>query len=213
MATIESLSLDKKISVIRSINYNENMVNMYTLPGDILRIIFYMSSNLQTYFLFKVSTSHPNVKNKLYCIYIDPRENVKKIYKKIYTKLYEKNNIAFSGIYRTKIIVNSYKKTFNIESNGIVKDYISKGDTLECVGNFRTEKCQIFVKSNRTHTIDVNLYWPVDYMMSVIKRKTRIPKNLQILNYGSKNLHFYPYMTLIDVGLRKECTIFLKVRN
>ena len=38
MATIESLSLDKKISVIRSINYNENMVNMHTLPGDVLRI-------------------------------------------------------------------------------------------------------------------------------------------------------------------------------
>ena len=27
MATVESLNLDKKISVIRSINYNENMEN------------------------------------------------------------------------------------------------------------------------------------------------------------------------------------------
>ena len=109
-------------------------------------------------------------------------------------------------------MVNSYEKIFTIESNGTVKDYISKGDTLECIGNFFTKKCQIFVKCDRTYTIDVNLYWPVDYLMSLVTRKTGIPKNLQILCYSSKNLHLYPYLTLIDVGLRKECTIFLKSR-
>jgi hypothetical protein len=37
MSFLEKLSIDKKLSIIRSINYNENMMNINTLPADVLR--------------------------------------------------------------------------------------------------------------------------------------------------------------------------------
>ena len=208
MAFIEGLSINQKISVIRSINYDENLSYKNVIPSDILKSIFKMSSSLLIPFFLKFRHKNSN----LICIYIDPRLEIYELYKAIYQKLYEKSGSYFFGIYRARISVNSYQKVFTVETKGKISDYINKGDTVEFIGSFPCNKTQIFVKGDKTYVFNVNLYWPTDYLLSQITEKIKVPKCDLIVTYASKNLHLYPYMPLYELGIRKECTIFMKVR-
>jgi hypothetical protein len=214
------LSTKQKLSVIRSINYrtfdnvfdknnNNKLYYVHNLPEDVLRYIFKFSGKLEMLITLSLF-----IKNKRYlCLYVDPRKDIKYLYEKVIDTLTSQLKKSFIGIRSTKMSINYYKKVINYKTKGKIKDIISKDDIVEFLGPISKARKQIFIKYNKIYVIWIDINANVDCLMESIYRKIKIPKNLQILNYAGKNLHFYPFISLANLDIQKESTIHLSVRG